>query len=555
MKKFKILPSILMLVMCVGVLAVGIYAVGPSQNNVVGTISVKASGVGVTVSVYKDSVLPANLIDSDTSRKDTTINVNSFELDTSNASTAGEVPTLKLIVVFSTTNSESLIVDTETIEYFNGLTETTNKTIKDVMMVSKVHTPGQTDSATGLASFTKGKDYQIECNFKVTEIQDEACSVSFDLEFLVSKASEYVQQRFSSTSASTSSNDKSGRVGINGVDYLYFGEYPQTRLLDSTIINRLTSTGEFFEAFDIAGGNEIYRDSTTGNRYVKIADVQENVGDGQESTGEEGYFLIEPIRWSILSQENGEANLLCDIEVEYVEYKKNTNYTYATGTVLNKNGNETTVMEYFATDGNGNLITNKNGYNVYLNDYEYSDLRAYLNDTFYNQAFKSYEKELILKTTVENSVSANPYAFADTEDYIFAPRAVELCGYNFADDGAVVDLGRLRKVSDYARATGAYVMPESDVWGWVSYASGEEFPETKEGVLNFLVHSGEVETIEQANEYYDEYITYFGVFWLRDSDWYEGNLVAYCDGGLYSDYIGGTEGPGCVPALRLSLVG
>ncbi len=55
MKKFKILPSILMLVLCVGILAVGIYAVSPAQNNVTGTISVIASNVEVEITAYSST--------------------------------------------------------------------------------------------------------------------------------------------------------------------------------------------------------------------------------------------------------------------------------------------------------------------------------------------------------------------------------------------------------------------------------------------------------------------------------------------------------------------
>ena len=49
MKKLKFLPSILMLVLCVGVLAVGIYAIKPSTNLVTGTITINASNAPVEI--------------------------------------------------------------------------------------------------------------------------------------------------------------------------------------------------------------------------------------------------------------------------------------------------------------------------------------------------------------------------------------------------------------------------------------------------------------------------------------------------------------------------
>ena len=42
-KKLKFLPTILMLVLCVGVLAIGIYAAGTTTNNIQGTITINAN--------------------------------------------------------------------------------------------------------------------------------------------------------------------------------------------------------------------------------------------------------------------------------------------------------------------------------------------------------------------------------------------------------------------------------------------------------------------------------------------------------------------------------
>ena len=61
MKKLKILPSIIILILCVSVLAVGIYAVAPASNAVGGTISVDSSNVPIILEVF--------LVDEVTARK------------------------------------------------------------------------------------------------------------------------------------------------------------------------------------------------------------------------------------------------------------------------------------------------------------------------------------------------------------------------------------------------------------------------------------------------------------------------------------------------------
>ena len=51
MKKLKILPSILMLVLCVGVLAIGVFALAPTQNTISGTITINAANSPVEITM------------------------------------------------------------------------------------------------------------------------------------------------------------------------------------------------------------------------------------------------------------------------------------------------------------------------------------------------------------------------------------------------------------------------------------------------------------------------------------------------------------------------
>ena len=53
MKKFKFLPTLLMLVLCGGVLAVGIYAAGTTTNDITGTITINAGNLPFGLKAYK----------------------------------------------------------------------------------------------------------------------------------------------------------------------------------------------------------------------------------------------------------------------------------------------------------------------------------------------------------------------------------------------------------------------------------------------------------------------------------------------------------------------
>lgn len=57
MKKLKILPSILMLVLCAGVLGVGVFAITPTNNTISGQISIHAGNNPVKIELLKDDVL------------------------------------------------------------------------------------------------------------------------------------------------------------------------------------------------------------------------------------------------------------------------------------------------------------------------------------------------------------------------------------------------------------------------------------------------------------------------------------------------------------------
>ena len=202
-------------------------------------------------------------------------------------------------------------------------------------------------------------------------------------------------------------------------NYIYFGEYPQTLKADGVTITATTDSRGYYLGSDNAYYAKVVADPY-GSGYT--------FSDGSTVTdGTEYYFKVEPILWRILSQSDDTALILCD-----------------------------------------SIIANKafdagSGYN---NNYAESDTRAWLNAEFYNTAFTALEQELILTTTVDNSVastgySSNPYACENTNDkgVLLSYAEVKNSAYGFNSSTT-----REMQTSDYSRATGAYVTTSTDYY-------------------------------------------------------------------------------------------
>ena len=109
---------------------------------------------------------------------------------------------------------------------------------------------------------------------------------------------------------------------------------------------------------------------------------------------------------------------------------------------------------------------------TYANNWEYSFIRRWLNETFYNEVFNELQKEIIQTTHLDNSArSCNPnenpkyYGYAenagknkyadqckDTDDMIFVVslRDVTTTAYVFNKDVLAEDPARNLKASDFA---------------------------------------------------------------------------------------------------------
>ncbi len=239
-----------------------------------------------------------------------------------------------------------------------------------------------------------------------------------------------------------------------GIKFINYGSYPQTHVGDEALIvelNKLTETND--RGYYEFNGIEYAKVITTPCNYGTITnkDEQGNMyyitfvySDGMiVYNNVVEWFVVEPIKWRVLS-ENSDGSYQV-----YSEYILDT-------------------IVYF----DGPYLRSINEVDVYRNNYKYSNVRAWLNGYngadyyvddytnkgFYDLAFKKTEQAAVLETEVDNSastptISTNPYACENTFDKIYLLSYEDLMNANY---GFKDDLSRRAKVTDYAKAVGAY---------------------------------------------------------------------------------------------------
>jgi len=226
-------------------------------------------------------------------------------------------------------------------------------------------------------------------------------------------------------------------IYVRDGNYIYFGEYPQTIKADNVTITDTTDSRGYYLGSD--GCYYAKLKATPCTSYYTFTTGE--VIDG----GNVYYFKVEPIRWRILSEENGEAFLLCD-----------------------------------------SIIANQR-FDEKSNNYAESEIRAWLNNTFYDTAFGELEKALILTTEVDNSAkSANPhddsnywnngvnrYVCENTRDRVFLLSEEEVTNSAYGFEMYTSDKGRVMATSDYSRAIGAMMNDDGIGWWWLRSPSYE----------------------------------------------------------------------------------
>lgn len=217
-------------------------------------------------------------------------------------------------------------------------------------------------------------------------------------------------------------------------DHVYYGLYPQNVVEDSLLISKLNNIGPSY-----FNGYYHYR----GEYYAKqkarlgldmdgeILSIRE-FDCGEEIIADQYYwFKLEPIRWKVLTDSSSDKFLLSEKLLSVEKYYHSS--------VEREIGGKT----------------------ISPNNYEYSDIRNWLNNDFYQTAF-AFGNNDVLTSFVDNSSStvatpeSSEYCCNDTNDKVFA---LSYKDYNDEDLGFSLDGSdfskRRFKTTDYTRAQGA----------------------------------------------------------------------------------------------------
>ncbi|MBQ4073544.1 MAG: hypothetical protein IJD50_07515 [Clostridia bacterium] len=301
--------------------------------------------------------------------------------------------------------------------------------------------------------------------------------------------------------------------------YIYFGIYPQSKVTDSALKSTLTgsagalptssnsgswtsygyyidgSVSNFMWYIDKEYDGEKYRGVYFTSYRPCFMPSSSSFNSGQDdngySTGNVYWFKYEPIKWRMLSENDGKALMLAELILDSQEfYPSSSSHT-------------------------------ENGKTIYANNWEYSTIRKWLNETFYNVAFNDLQKALIVGTELDNKTTAhngssNSYATCqnNTTDKVFLLSYKDMLNpsYGFSSSSGNYDTAMLKKTSDYAQVQGAYTSTDSSFLG-------------------------------------------NGWWWLRSPNSYDSDY-AFCvhfDGGVVNGYVSDPTRNGVVPALTIIL--
>jgi len=205
------------------------------------------------------------------------------------------------------------------------------------------------------------------------------------------------------------------------------GEYPQSLVHEEEIITELAKITE-----TDANGYITYK----GEKYYPFTGIAYTDGFGNAIAAGLQYYKVEPIQWRILLTQ---TDNLCLIS-EYVIDSQQFNISYK-GTQSR-------------TDYNGETAE------VGCSNYKYSNIRNWLNTTFFNTAFT--DNSLVLLTEVNNGVSSiygigtttNDYVCENTFDKVFLPSLQLTWTKEWAVGSFDMNKGHITTGTDFAKASG-----------------------------------------------------------------------------------------------------
>ena len=268
-----------------------------------------------------------------------------------------------------------------------------------------------------------------------------------------------------STSDGTGSNDSVFKGTEATGTVINFGSYPQSKVTDSATLKKLDNAPKQWESYEYYSGTGNLDDgSMEPGDYMKYADIKLDGSkyravtfseyrpcctggnssasnsyqyDNGYYTNNVYYFKYEPLKWRVLDADTG--LIICDSIIDSQTYN---NY------VLNAD------YEYW---GNSNKMH-------FANNWEYSSLRTWLNNEFYNTAFSEMQQDRIKELTRKNkSTFGSKYDSNPTSDKITLLSYNEVLNenYEFSSSYGYYDTARQSKGTDYAKCQGLLVSTSS----------------------------------------------------------------------------------------------
>lgn len=208
-----------------------------------------------------------------------------------------------------------------------------------------------------------------------------------------------------------------------------YGLYPQKNVNDSSLVSALDSL-ETPESNDWYLYNGDYYAKVSATPHKTAASLYFDNGT-PISKGTTYWFKCEPILWNILSNNNGDFFIISsDLLDAHCYYN-----SMSTRTIDDKK--------------------------IYPNNYEYSDIRTWLNNDFYCSAF-ALGDECIQTTLVDNSSStlhsgSDTWVCNNTQDKVFLPSYQDYINSDYGFSPAnTYDEAKYCKTTDWARARGAF---------------------------------------------------------------------------------------------------
>ncbi|MBQ7761510.1 MAG: leucine-rich repeat protein [Clostridia bacterium] len=314
-------------------------------------------------------------------------------------------------------------------EYINGkeVTELIGYAFRDITVIKKLVIPKTVSKISNYLLF--GADDTTEPLIDEIEISSENSYYYSEGNYIIEKAS--------------------GKEIRHDGAYITFGEFPQTIKSASVTISGSTNSQGYYTGSDGCYYAKLTATPPIGSYYMD--GVTHYFSNGEKVIwGNTYYFKVEPIRWRVLEEENGNEFVICE-NVIWVTINEETS-----GTSVHGN-----YMRAF---------------------YETVECQ-WLNNDFYQKAFTATERDRILTSDVDNSTRSWVVETDEiTQHKIYLPSLVELKTEKYGFNGNLNSTGGEKCVNrkiiatDFAICQGAPLIAKStmDEYGEELNLTGRE---------------------------------------------------------------------------------